>query len=139
LGTHAQEVLDINPWKPEEQKIITQSFNFSQFCEYSGGQIAQILNEEDQIAIETFLEVADPSGSNYFWIRLTDLFQEGSWMWEPSHVPLNFTNWALAQPDNWQSRQHYGALVTAQMGRTWDDVFIDADNYIIFALCQFQS
>jgi hypothetical protein len=120
--------LDINPWYPEKQNIITQSFNFSQFCEYSGGQIAQILNEEDQKAIETFLEVPDPSGSNWFWIGLTDLFQEGSWMWEPSHVPLNFSNWAHAQPDNWQSRQHYGILETAQMGRKWDDVFIDADN-----------
>jgi len=75
--------------------------------------LAEIKSDHDQMSIELFLKAADPSGKKIFWIGLTDLFQEGTWMWEPSHELATYFNWMKGQPDNQNGIEHFVHLHNA--------------------------
>ena len=90
-----------------------------------------IIDEHNQKAIELFLDTADPGGNAFFWIGLTDLFEEGNFVWFNGDKST-YRNWELGQPDNFEGREHYGHIWTHQ--RTWNDW----NNYgPAMALCQF--
>jgi hypothetical protein len=55
------------------------SNNF-QFCTSQGGILAEIYNADQMEVIKTFLDGIGP-GSAYIWIGLTDIAQEGRYVW----------------------------------------------------------
>ena len=91
-----------------------------------------IIDERNQKAIELFLDTVDPGGDNPFWIGLTDLFEEGNFVWFNGDKST-YRNWLAGQPDNSEGREHYGTIWTTHQ-RTWNDW----NNYgPAMALCQF--
>ena len=99
--------------------------------------MAEIKNEHDQKSIELFLKAADPTGQKLFWIGMTDLFQEGTWMWEPSHEMPKYFNWANTEPNNSNGIEHFAHLLNATWNYQWND-FPNDETYgkEVFALCQ---
>ena len=67
-----------------------------QFCEYSGGILAEIMNEDEQGDVEIFLNQTDSTGVNGYWIGLTDLSHEGHWMWISSGKAAEYLNWGAS-------------------------------------------
>jgi len=99
--------------------------------------LAQIIDEHNQKLIETFLGSADPSGTHRFWIGLTDLFHEGTFMWEPSRTAPTYLNWRGGQPDNVGNREHFVHIDSKiQHGRTWNDCSNETCPNDPFALCE---
>jgi hypothetical protein len=47
-------------------------FDFTKFCQTKDGILAQIKNEQEQVLFEVFLQGADPTSQNYYWVGLTD-------------------------------------------------------------------
>ncbi len=88
------------------------------------------------MSIELFLKAADPSGKKIFWIGLTDLFQEGTWMWEPSHELATYFNWMKGQPDNQNGIEHFVHLHNATYNYQWNDCPNETCKNIMLALCQ---
>ena len=78
-----------------------------------------------------FLQTADPTGENLFWIGLTDLFHEGKFVWISTGKEAAYTNWYTGMPDNYKMAEHF---VHIAGGRQWNDQVEDLKAY---ALCQF--
>jgi hypothetical protein len=82
-----------------------------------------------------FLLTADPTGQGSFWIGLTDLFHEGTFIWSSSLENATYLNWAHGRPDNMNKIEHFVEISAAQHGRKWNDCHNDYQGR--FALCQF--
>ena len=98
--------------------------------------MAEIIDEHNQKAIEMFLLAADPTGKGSFWIGLTDLFHEGTFIWPSTGEKATYFNWNDAQPDNaYNKSEHFGLIWPTSVERKWNDYFNDKTG--IYALCQF--
>ena len=40
-----------------------------------------------------------------YWIGLTDMGEEGTWIWEEKQTEAAYTNWHSGQPDNYNDVQ----------------------------------
>ncbi len=92
-----------------------------QYCKYKGGHLAEILDENDQLEINLFLIEKDPTSQNGFWIGLSDLVDEGHWIWMASGLPVQYKNWEGGEPNNINGKEHFGHINLAQHGRQWND------------------
>ena len=61
------------------------------------------------------------------WISLTDIFHDGTWVWENLGKPLDFSNWAPGEPNNWGGLQHCAAIKLWEENGKWDDIGCEAD------------
>jgi hypothetical protein len=73
-------------------------------------------------------------GERLFWIGLTDIFQEGTFVWTTGEK-LTYTNWYDKEPNNQFKAEHFGNIFYKLKERKWNDNF--NDNSDIYALCQF--
>ena len=94
-----------------------------------------IIDEHNQKAIELFLDTADPGGNANFWIGLTDLFEEGNFVWSDGDKST-YQNWLPGEPNNGrQGNEHFGHIWTKGVHqRKWNDWLNEAP---VMALCQF--
>ncbi len=108
-----------------------------QFCEYDGGSLAEIIDEHNQKAIEMFLEAVDPSGEYRYWIGLTDIFHEGTFIWATTGEKATYFNWISGQPDNRNNgTEHFVDIVSTPNGREWNDCSNDC-GMSVRGICQF--
>ena len=94
-----------------------------------------IIDEHNQKAIELFLDTADPGGNATFWIGLTDLFEEGNFVWSNGDKST-YRNWYPGEPNNgYMHNEHFGHIWTkAKHHRQWNDLINDDS---MMALCQY--
>merc|ERR1712130_125916 len=66
-----------------------------------------------------------------FWIGLSDIFHDGTWVWDNLGKPLNFSNWASGEPNNYNGVQHcvamkvWGSADDDTNDGKWDDISCD--------------
>ncbi len=97
--------------------------------------MAEIIDEHNQKAIEMFLLTADPTGKQLFWIGLTDLFLEGTFIWPSTGEKATYLNWAGLLPDNAGGIEHFAHIASSLHERKWNDW--NNDRAGVYALCQF--
>lgn len=83
--------------------------------------------------IATFLSSANPSGGKLFWIGLTDLAQEGNYVWQDGTAATYF-NWYSGEPNDADGSSDCIHIEYAGKGRQWDDAGCFSFN--VYALCQ---
>ena len=89
-----------------------------QFCEYSGGILAEIQDEYEQREVELFLEQNAATGAQGYWIGLTDISHEGHWTWISSGKVAEYQNWHRGEPYNFNGKEHFAHLRTSY---EWND------------------
>ena len=99
----------------------------SQFCWEQGGFLVEI-NDSDE---SEFLKMILTDELNY-WTGLTDLAEEGRFVWQESHTEASWTNWAEGEPNNFGNEDC--VALERRMGHLWDDVGCDGFN--AHALCE---
>ena len=91
-------------------------------CKQSGGYLVEVDSQEEQDAI--LREIAsrgwDWETHFGFWIGLTDIFHDGTWVWDNIGKPLNFSYWAPGEPDNLGGVQHCAAINLWGENGKWD-------------------
>lgn len=98
------------------------------------------MDEHEEKAIEVFLSQINPEGNKFFWIGLTDLAQEGVWVWFSTGKQPDYMNWIKGEPNNGGKFEHFGQICDQSRERKWNDC--DNDNSISWcqegshALCQ---
>ena len=58
--------------------------------------------------------------ANNTWLGATDWLEEGTWLWEPDGVRLNYTNFAPGQPNNYNTQNCL--LMDALHNYQWNDL-----------------
>merc|ERR1711971_396143 len=95
-------------------------------CGQIGGHLVEIGSPEEQEALIWELRRQGLVGYDApvygFWIGLTDIFHDGTWVWDHQGQPLNFSAWASTEPNNERGVQHCVAMNIRREGGKWDDV-----------------
>lgn len=94
-------------------------------CQAWGGDLVEIGSPEESIALARRITASA-------WIGANDQEAEGSFRWA-SGAPLDFTQWAVNQPNNFGGNEDCSELVPFSGG--WVDVPC-TDNVQRFALCE---
>ena len=122
-------------------------YEAKQTCKQSGGHLVEIesMYEMNNLgrAIESLSWDASVHG---VWIGLNDVFHDGTWVWDHSGRPLDFSNWAPGEPDNKRGAEHCGVSFTnphpthAWIGlprvRKWSDVSCEERGDHYGAICE---
>merc|ERR1719381_244845 len=97
-------------------------------CKQSGGFLVGIDSEEEQNALMNEITARGWDGQTHFgfWIGLTDIFHDGTWVWDNLGRPLDFSYWASGEPNNWNGIQHCAAINLEWASGHWDDVGCEA-------------
>ena len=98
--------------------------------------MAEVIDEHNQKAIEMFLLTADPTGKGSFWIGLTDIFHEGTWIWPSTREEAPYLNWAKGSPTNSGKIEHF-AEISNLLDRAWNDCDNECITHKPRAICQF--
>jgi len=101
-------------------------YNSKRECKQSGGHLVEIDSQEEKEALIGKLERQGLMGHDApvygFWIGLTDIFHDGTWVWDHQGQPLNFSAWAAGEPNNERGVQHCVAMNIRRERGNWDDV-----------------
>ena len=119
-----------HPWTSVEtgcylfQKSNSTWYESRKDCQQKGGYLVEIDSEEEEDAIIDGISRQGWDRDLGFWIGLTDIFHDGTWVWDHLGRPLNFSNWAPGEPNNLNGLQHCAALDLYVGG--WTDVGCDS-------------
>merc|ERR1712233_241784 len=127
------------PWKSLDtgcylfQEWNSTWYNARRECKQSGGYLLEIdsRDEEDAIIGEIVDRGWDGHSHYGFWIGLTDIFHDGTWVWDNLGKPLDFSNWASGEPNNYNGAQHcvvmkvWGSVSDGDNDFKWDDISCD--------------
>ena len=102
-------------------------------CKQSGGYLVEVDSQEEQDAILREIASRGWDGDTHFgfWIGLTDIFHDGTWVWDNLGKPLDYSNWASGEPNNYNGAQHcvamkvWGSVYDVDNDFKWDDISCD--------------
>jgi len=124
------------PWKSLDtgcylfQEWNSTWYNARRECKQSGGYLVEVDSQEEQDAIMNEITSRGWDGHTHygFWIGLTDIFHDGTWVWDNLGKPLDYSNWASGEPNNYNGAQHcvamkvWGAEDDNANDGKWDDI-----------------
>merc|ERR1719239_311044 len=119
------------PWTSVEtgcylfQKSNSTWYEARRDCQQKGGYLVEIDSEEEQQEIMYGIRMKGWDRYPGVWIGLTDIFHDGTWVWDHLGRPLNFSNWVEGEPDNVNGLEHCAAL-NLYVGGAWSDVGCDS-------------
>ncbi|XP_060593245.1 perlucin-like protein [Ruditapes philippinarum] len=104
-------------------------------CRELGGQLVEI----EDAAEDNFIISEARRRQNSYWIGLSDIQEEGTWVWMNSKIPLvpgDYTNWESGQPDNDDDDENCVNL-EENFNMLWNDLACHTvQNYICERLAQ---
>merc|ERR1719295_70918 len=127
------------PWKSLDtgcylfQEWNSSWYNARRECKQSGGYLVEIDSRDEQDAIQYEIDNRGWDGRSHFgfWIGLTEIFHDGTWVWDNLGKPLDFSNWASGEPNNYNGAQHcvamkvWGSVYDGENDFKWDDISCD--------------
>jgi len=125
-----------SPWRqPGENSLcyaVSESsvnyYNADKFCKDLGGYLAEPRTEKET----EYLELIFSPEKNY-WIGLTDLADEGEFLWWSDYSIPEYTNWDDRQPDNYDGKEDC-VESSGYRGFKWND--LQCIGHSLHAACQ---
>ena len=121
-------------------------YEAKQNCKQSGGHLVEIDSMEEMNTLRRAMdsESWDDTNVEGVWIGLNDVFHDGTWVWDHSGTPLEFSMWAPSEPDNFRGAQHCGAslknmdptLSHPEWAGEWFDVSCEENQLHLGTICE---
>ena len=107
-----------SPWKSLDtgcylfQEWNSTWYNARRECKQSGGYLVEVDSQKEQDTIMNEITDRGWDGQTHygFWMGLTDIFHDGTWVWDNLGKPLDYSNWASGEPNNYNGLQHCVAM-----------------------------
>merc|ERR1712037_1077731 len=100
--------------------------------------LVEVKNKDQQEFLRTILNDVQYDSVYGWWIGATDLNREGSWYWTHSLEPMDYSDWAVRQPDDLGDENC--ALIFGKPGHFWNDFHCSNASYpeqgSVFSICQ---
>jgi len=116
--------------------VSTEELNFynaDKFCKEHGGFLAEPRTPEETNLIELLVLPEED-----YWIGLTDVAEEGTFVWVSDFSAPEYTNWGPGQPDD-ENNNEDCVLLWSKSGLQWNDdlcTLTSWDSIGRHALCQ---
>ncbi|XP_033758834.1 perlucin-like protein [Pecten maximus] len=91
-------------------------------CNILHGYLADVLDEDENKFLKTQLLTRHESGC--FYISATDVELEGHWVWPNTDSPVDYTDWAPTEPQNFGTGENCVCLYSNAKFQ-WADVSCD--------------
>ncbi|XP_018565283.1 perlucin-like [Anoplophora glabripennis] len=76
-------------------------FEAEQFCSYHGMRLLSITSNDENVFLgQSLIDHGFTSASDIFWTSGTRLPDEEHWIWLTTGSRIDFTNWAVGEPNN---------------------------------------
>ncbi|XP_060593244.1 perlucin-like protein [Ruditapes philippinarum] len=106
----------------------TDCYHFSHDMETWIGAL-QMCRELDSYLVEIndpaeneFIKTMAKQRNTMYWLALSDVREEGTWIWMDSHTPLvakNFSDWNSGEPDNLHKNENCAAMYRVGHHGSW--------------------
>ncbi|XP_045191035.2 perlucin-like protein [Mercenaria mercenaria] len=90
------------------------------FCRILKGKLVEINSPQENIYLESQAKRLNKT----FWIGLTDILQDGTFVWMDSSTPLTssgFSDWAPGEPNNFVQGEESCVALYQPLGFRWTD------------------
>uniref|UniRef100_A0A7N6BPQ1 C-type lectin domain-containing protein n=1 Tax=Anabas testudineus TaxID=64144 RepID=A0A7N6BPQ1_ANATE len=94
-------------------------YKYSSTVCHRGTNLVSIYSLDEENFVKSLIMNFDPA-QGYSWIGLSDIHEEGSWMWSDG-CPVKFVFWSAGQPDNYKELEHCGH-VNYETALKWNDI-----------------
>jgi len=95
-----------------------------EFCQDLGAKLVEIDSvQENKAIVDEIKKHSWSKEGKQFWMGLTDIRREGSFVLESTGQPPRFTDWDKRQPDNkdfWGRAEDCGYIKTNMKWNDWD-------------------
>ncbi|XP_022333991.1 perlucin-like protein [Crassostrea virginica] len=108
-------------WKPYKTSCYHVStedeswIDAMKMCQFHGAYLAHITEPGEN---DFVVSVMQQTHSSSFWIGGSDWTIEGTWVWEPLGVKMNYTNFSPGKPNNYNGEN---CLSIRNYDHKWDD------------------
>ncbi|XP_053399913.1 perlucin-like protein [Mercenaria mercenaria] len=65
-----------------------------EMCRIVGGHLVEINDDTEN----KFIAAQASSTGRQYWLSLTDVVEEGNWVWMTSKMPMTYSNWNMGEP-----------------------------------------
>ncbi|KAL8579598.1 hypothetical protein ACOMHN_025551 [Nucella lapillus] len=111
-----------------------------EFCKERGAKMVEIESaEENDFVQKTLTELAIQN----IWMGLTDLVEEGKFVWESTQREPGYTNWAPGEPNDSNSGRDGEDCTQFRPNGEWNDdgctVHVQGDEIVFYPGCELES
>ncbi|XP_060573179.1 perlucin-like protein [Ruditapes philippinarum] len=95
-------------------------------CHILGGTLVEI----ETAAENAFLASMAINFNENYWIALSDIQEEGVWVWMETNTPMSqtgYSNWMPGAPDNVKNNENCGTLIGINYDGHWNDWHCSSD------------
>merc|ERR1712227_304813 len=107
-----------------------------QSCRSRGAHLASITNETLQQNIVEYIQNQNTSDKD-IWIGLTDIDDEGEWVWVKDGEPMNYSNWMTGEPSD-SCRGEDCVILKFGHGYKWGDRVCHSNSQKHYHLCEIE-
>ena len=107
----------------------------ARICQSYAMQLVSIESSAEEQYLIQIIEAAKFGTHSSWWTSGSDIEVENKWVWTATGQPVQYTNWASGEPNNFSGIEHYIAIIVEGRTVKWYD-FYGINWSVMYAICE---